>query len=83
MDKLFIAFMLIAFATLIYYFKSLRNLFTAIIKSLKKKHINLKKKRLEDYLDLYDLLKTIKDYHKKKLNYFFIANKEFQITIPN
>lgn len=75
MDKLFISFMLITFATLIYYFKSLRNLFTAIIKSLKKKHINLKKKRLEDYLDLYDLLKTIKDYHKKKTKLFFYCQQ--------
>ena len=76
MDNLLITIMLIIIVpTIIYYFKSLIKLFTNIKKSLKKNYINSKKKRLEDYLNLYDLLKAIKDYHKKKTKLFFYCQQ--------
>ena len=40
-------------------------------KFLKKKYIQIKQKRLEDYFNLYNLLKEIKNYQKKETKIFF------------
>ena len=46
---------------LTYFFNYLKKIFIYIIKSLNKKYISIKKKRLEDYFDFGNLLENIKD----------------------
>ena len=56
------------------FYKVLQFLFL-VIKLLKKIRLNIKKKRLEDYFNLYDLLKEIKEYHQKETNIIFCCEK--------
>ena len=74
-SSLIISIIIIILSFLICSFKSLKRLFNNIIKSLKNKYIKIKKKRLEDYLNLYDLMKQIKDYRKKETKIFFYCQK--------